>query len=429
MIILQLFMITLISYSITYSASFGLKINNTPQKSKSIKKTEPKNGLSLFIETGDENIPPSLNKSNLHMQPQSESSPISFHKDSAAQGTARYEQANAFKNISSNLAESINQHAVVDLERKKSLRDLNALDFAHFLKELSLIEEREMENIEIEKIESPSHYAESTFKVFLTYHHYQSSATQEPDTNIQTQPIRRLIFIIKFHRPRVANKETLHSEIGVKLHNYLRQQNTLNYPELPRLSLTEMITRVQLTDGARYMSIIHAAHGIPLNAYIKQIKESHNDLKNLMIHLGRSLATFHTYHSLRANKEELYREIREQLHAPTTQILRFNTITHGDLHTDNIFIKNRSIHPPLFYFIDLESMFPSAIDPNENSNDTMKIIIAIELNIGTDLSHGLYDSFSNAYNNAVFETIQKYKKYKVRNHWKNLRKRSCSIDR
>lgn len=343
-----------------------------------------------------------------------------FQQDPAAQASERYEQNDAFKKLPEDLAQTLLQRDIPDLKINTLLRDIAPLEIFEILKNLGLIQDKDTPHISIEKISDKSQYTETAFKVFISYPWHTSSQEQHSHSNISLGDSKKLLYILKFHHPRKASKETLHSEIGVTLHHSLRQQNTVDYPHLPRLSFTEKIAKITFKDGPRYVSVIHAAHGISLKNHLRSIQNNEEDLKKVATHLGTALGTFHTYHALRFDAKKLLDTVHLQVGQKNDYILDFPTITHGDLHADNIFIDLTYV-TPLFRFIDLESMFLGAVNLNDNRNDISKIFISFDIILGQQKSDVLFQTFKEAYNSAVLNTIQKYQErhfQKIANRWK-----------
>ncbi len=424
MIFFKLLILMFLHYTFSWASSFQFQIGNTSIK-KDFKK--PQLLISTLPDQQKENIPQSNSHAvtppnMMHKHDKSQNVSVGMinnassqkmtcliREDSAALAAARPDQVRAFKKISTNLMSSIQQHTIPDIQLEKSLNELTYHDFAQLLISQDLLEERDIENISIERIESTSNYAESVFKIFRYIPEQFSPSYVFKNTTKSSSPTRKLLFIIKVHRPQKISPETLHSEIGVKLHNSLRQQNTSSYPQLPTLSFTEKIVCVHLNDGARYMSVIHVAQGTPLGHYIKSVQESTKDLDLLMMSLGNSLGTFHAYHALRNNSLQFYDTIQKQQKEEIHDIFSFNTITHGDLHVENIFIDQRH-NSSIFRLIDLESMFLGALDLKENRRDTYKLLTSIEAILGVPKLNKIINLFYGSYNQAVLNTTIQHKK-------------------
>lgn len=341
--------------------------------------------------------------------------------DEAATGDVRVDQDQAFRKMPLRLSQAIDQNPIPSINVPKVFSQINEDDLKLILRNLNLIEYQDFQNIKIEEISANSHYVDKLYKVYIDVPNYiQNKFYCDISLEGNHSNTQKLLFIIKVYKTREVNIEILKSEIGIKIHEDLRQQDTIRYSKMPRLSFTEQIARVQFGDKARYLSIIHAAKGISLKEYVRNISDSRSDLENLMVKLGDALGTFHAYHALRTNAASFYSVIRNQIldikqgQRNPLDTFSFHTITHGDLHVENIFINSVGMNP-IFYFIDLESMFLFAIDLKENTGDILKIYNSIFELLEKEKAKGLFYFFDRAYNEAVLATLDQPRQNFLRN--------------
>lgn len=286
----------------------------------------------------------------------------------------------------------------------ENIEDLKPDHIKNFLMDLNILPKEDHPNIfyQIEKSkEKEGNYTSALFYVYACFVLKDDFSSEIP---------RRLVYIVKFDTNKTPHYAHVNLE-GVKLHPTLRSQH-LSFPYLPRLALTECTAKLEIEWRIAHFSVMHAAQGQTFKDIIaaytnNPTPESKNYFLQTLQAIAFSTGAFHAYHAF------LNPKLRQGLlcfskSGNLSDIKGFETIIHGDLHPGNIMIDKMG----RVIWIDLESMFVSAVLKGNNVNDTRQIMekthVLLKQNaLLQEDSNYFMEIFEGSYKNGLRHMIEK----------------------
>lgn len=292
-----------------------------------------------------------------------------------------------------------------DAESLKSLKDLNTDDVKSMLLELGLLPHNtSYREFYIEfSPKDKGFYTSAIYTIYATLHSTTLNAAKQ-----------NLVYVVKFHNPSKTPIHALWNQVGVKTHSTLRTQD-FRITSLPKLAFEEKSAKVKLEDDNYHFSVIHAAKGQLALEIFKEFGKAEQakrvaqtpKILEILTQIGEALGSFHSYHALK-NPDLRNDCIRYILQIGN--INSFLTITHSDLHPGNVFITSKNNAKSGVTFIDLESMFMSAISPNGNMIDVVHFFDKTVQILQIDLDKGavFLKHFQKAYKVGLKSTLQQF---------------------